>query len=175
MTVEELKKGIVSSDLKYAGAYNYIHQNKPKFIVEYGGGKSTFYLTELVNYLNYGGKVVGYESSPEWYQDHIDNGWNKHNNIFLVDVDHFSYLGKFHVIRYLHPIQDIIDTDFMIIDGPDLTLYDPYPVSTINLLDLVQHTGREIPYFIDGRTSTKTFYRTRLKENLEVEDTKITT
>ncbi len=47
---------------KYLSALNYIVEYQPKVIVEYGGGQSTFMITELVNYLDYGGKVIAYES-----------------------------------------------------------------------------------------------------------------
>lgn len=173
MNLDEIKNKLVSSDQKYAGAYNYIVTYRPKFIVEYGGGESTFYLTELVNSLNYGGKVVGYESNPTWFQRHSNSGWNKHGNIFLVDIDHIPYLDKFYVVRYKHLLEDIEGVDFIIIDGPDLTQYDPYPIATINLLDAIEGFNREIPYFIDGRRGTRDFYRSRLNQNLEIEDTKL--
>ena len=51
-------------DGKYVSAIKHIVEHKPKFIVEYGGGKSTLMITELVNYLDYGGKVIGY-GTPE--------------------------------------------------------------------------------------------------------------
>ena len=72
---------------KYMSAFNYIIENKPKFVVEYGGGQSTWLLTELINYLDYGGKVIGYESNEDWYNDHVKKGWNEHNNVKLVDIE----------------------------------------------------------------------------------------
>lgn len=175
MTLAEIKNKLIGPDLKYGGVVNYIVDNKPMFIVEYGGGKSTFLISELLDVLGYGGKIVGFESNPYWYQDHISKGWNKYNNIFLVDIDHFNYdeVKNQYVVRYLHPIQDVEDVDLVIIDGPDLKLYSPYPSATINLLDIVEYKEKEIPYFIDGRSGTKQFYKSKFKQNLEIQDIKI--
>ena len=156
--LEYYKSRLVASDSKYLGAYNHIVKNKPKFIVEYGGGKSTYNLTELVNFLDYGGKVVGYECNSHWYNDHIEKGWNKYNNIKRVDITEsteFNITG----VRYIHPIEDIKEVDFVIIDGPDLRDFESDPSTTFNLMDIVNHLGYEIPYFIDGRTGTRDFYK----------------
>ena len=150
---------------KYVSALQHIEEHKPKFIVEYGGGQSTFMLTEFVNYLNYGGKVVGYEHNSNWYNDHIENGWNEHNNIKLVDIVEYTFDGgsKYHNIagvRYVHSMEDIEGVDFVIIDGPDLhpKHWKNNPNTTFNLMDIVNHIGYEIPFFIDGRKGTRDFY-----------------
>ena len=48
-------------------------------------------ITELVNYLDYGGKVVGYENKKHYYNQHIERGWNKYNNIKLVEVEEDTF------------------------------------------------------------------------------------
>ena len=153
-----IKNQFVNSG-KYLSAINHIIENKPKFVVEYGGGKSTWMLTELINYLDYGGKVIGYECNEYWYNDHVKKGLNKHNNIKLVDIVESTHSGTAGV-RYLHPIEDIEGVDFVIIDGPDLRpeLWKNNPSTTFNLMDIVNHIGYEIPFFIDGRDGTQDFY-----------------
>mgnify|MGYP001218303042 CR=1 FL=1 len=149
---------------KYMNAINHIIENKPKFVVEYGGGQSTWLLTELINYLDYGGKVIGYEHEEFWYNNHVERGWNEHNNIKLVDAveDVFKSddVRDTNGIRYVHPIEDIEGVDFVIIDGPDLReeLWENIPTTTFNLMDIVNHIGYEIPFFIDGRQGTRDFY-----------------
>ena len=150
---------------KYMGAITYIMENKPKFVVEYGGGQSTWLLSELINYLDYGGKVVGYENNEYWYNDHIKKGYNKYNNIKLVDIVEDTYKSEDNDhyditcgVRYIHPIEDIEGVDFVIIDGPDLKQFQSDPNTTFNLMDIVNHLGYEIPYFIDGRSGTRDFY-----------------
>ena len=158
-----IKNQFVNSG-KYLSAINHIIENKPKFVVEYGGGKSTWFLTELINYLDYGGKIVGYESEEFWYNDHVKNGWNEHNNIKLVDA--VEYVLKNDNcrdtagVRYIHPIEDVEGVDFVIIDGPDLSdeLWEYNPGTTFNLMDIINHIGYEIPFFIDGRDGTQDFY-----------------
>lgn len=139
---------------KYLSALNYIVEHQPKVIVEYGGGQSTFMITELVNYLDYGGKVIAYESDEYWYNQHIESGWNKYDNIKLVEIKQVD-IG----VRYIHPIEDIQGVDFVILDGPDLRKFTPHPNTTYNLKDIVDYIGQEIPYFIDGRTGTRNFYK----------------
>tara|TARA_B100000674_G_scaffold463599_1_gene444719 strand:- start:84 stop:686 length:603 start_codon:yes stop_codon:yes gene_type:complete len=149
---------------KYMSVIKYIIKNKPKFIVEYGGGQSTWMLTELINYLDYGGKIVGYEGEEFWYNAHVKAGWNEHNNVKLVDAveDVFENDGYRVVngIRYVHPMEDIEGVDFVILDGPDLReeLWKNNPSTTFNLMDIVNHIGYEIPFFIDGRLGTRDFY-----------------
>jgi len=162
---------------KYVSAIKHIIENKPKFIVEYGGGKSTLLLTELVNYLDYGGKVVGYENDEHWYNYAIENGWNKHNNIKLVDTEESTEnnaVGKgiSRGIRYTHPMEDIEGVDFVIIDGPHLILFPSDPNVTFNLMDIVNHLGYELPYFIDGRSGTRNFYSDDLSYKTDIGDKK---
>ena len=144
-------------DGKYISAIKHIVEHKPKFIVEYGGGKSTLMITELVNYLDYGGKVIGYENDESFYNQYIEMGWNKHNNIKLVDVVQFDK-GNRSYVKYNHTMKDIKGVDFVIIDGPNLRKFEPFPYSTTNLEDIVEHLGYEIFYFIDGRLGTKKYY-----------------
>jgi|LWDU01.1.fsa_nt_gi hypothetical protein len=164
-------KVVAYRDNKYLSGYEYIVEHKPKFIVEYGGGKSTFDITELVNFLDYGGKVVGYESDEHWYNTHIEEGWNFHNNLKLVNVVQDEYDGVSGV-RYVHPIEDIVGVDFIILDGPELTIYTPYPDTTFNIMDIVDYTGQEIPYFIDGRTGAREFYKDKLGYTTDIGDKK---
>ena len=170
MSLENYKSELVSTrDGKYLSVYNYIVKNKPKFIVEYGGGKSTYDITELVNLLDYGGKVVGYENNEYWYNDHIKNGWNKHNNIKLVNITEDTYnpgseFMSVRGVRYQHPIEDIEGVDFVIIDGPDLQSFSSDPITTFNLMDIVNHLGYEVPYFIDGRAGTRDYYKKNKEE-----------
>ena len=153
-----------AEDGKYVSAIKYIIENKPNFIVEYGV-TSTLLLTELVNYLDYGGKVVGYENNEHYYNYAIERGHNKYNNIKLVDVveDTFDGGTKYYNVsgvRYVHPMEDIEGVDFVILDGPDLhpKHWENNPDTTFNLMDIVNHIGYEIPFFIDGRTGTRDFY-----------------
>ena len=138
---------------KYVNALKHIEEHTPKFIVEYGGGQSTFMLTEFVNYLDYGGKVIGYESDEYWYNDHIEKGWNKYNNVKLVNIEQVDW-----GVRYIHSIEEVQGVDFVILDGPDLTKFTPYPITTYNLKDIVDNLGKEVPYFIDGREGFRNFY-----------------
>ena len=57
-------------------------------------------------------------------------------------------------------MEDIEGVDFVILDGPDLhpKHWENNVDTTFNLMDIVNHIGYEIPFFIDGRTGTRDFY-----------------
>jgi hypothetical protein len=75
-------------------------------------------------------------------------------NITLVNIEQVEW-----GVRYIHPMEEVQGVDFVILDGPDLTKFTPYPITTHNLKDIVDYIGQEIPYFIDGRGGTRSFYK----------------
>ncbi len=160
-------KMLSSGDGKYLGAMKYIIENKPKFVLEYGGGRSTYILTLLINELDYGGKIIGIEESKKWWDHHNENGSNEFNNIILVgnniiDEDKFTYV---------HDLESYKHVDFVILDGPDYRLYGDRLGVTLNLKLLVDYIGKEIPYFIDGREGCVKYYK-KLGYTSEVPDIK---
>ena len=160
-------KMLSSGDGKYLGAMKYIIENKPKFVLEYGGGRSTYILTLLINELDYGGKIIGIEESKKWWDHHNENGSNEFNNIILVgnniiDEDKFTYV---------HDLESYKHVDFVILDGPDYRSYGDRLGVTLNLKLLVDYIGKEIPYFIDGREGCVKYYK-KLGYTSEVPDIK---
>lgn len=145
---------------KYKIAFDYIIKHKPMHIVEYGGGQSTRFINDLLEELNYGGKITAYENNPEFYEISNSEDWNNKGSIKLVEVE-YANETKEH-LRYIHPLEEITDVDFVIIDGPDYRLYPdsigrPSGV-TVNLKDIVDFLGKEIPFFIDGRSGCVEYY-----------------
>ena len=63
----------------------------------------------------------------------------------------------------LRSIEDIEGVDFVILDGPALKDFKSEPSTTFNLMDIVNHLGYTIPYFIDGRSGTRNFYGNNTK------------
>lgn len=148
---------------KYIDAFKYIQKYKPKLIVEYGGGQSTFCINQLLDELDYGGRVVAFESEKEWMNDHTEKGFNRHGSIHLVPITMQCNI-KGH-LRYEHSLEGLEKVDFIILDGPD---YKTYPVVggtpsnlTTNIDDLVEIKGEPIPYFIDGRSGCVNYYRAK--------------
>lgn len=165
----------LTRDNKYLGVLNYIYEHKPKLIIEYGGGKSTYCLKLLLDDLDYGGKVVGFEDNKIWYDDHVRKGFNEDNIIKLVDTEYDEYFTErltWRGRRYLHSYEEYKDVDLVILDGPDFR-DDPYdPHTTFNLMDMVELFERDIPFFIDGRTGTTGFYCNELKYPGYIQDIK---
>jgi hypothetical protein len=163
----EWYKILTSGDGKYLGAMKYIIENKPKFTLEYGGGRSTYVLTLLINELNYGGKIIGIEEVKEWWDHHNEDGSNEFNNIILVG-DSIIEDDKF---TYVHDLESYKDVDFVILDGPDYRAYGDRLGVTLNLKLLVDYIGKEIPYFIDGRQGCVKYYK-KLGYTSEIPDIK---
>ena len=157
---------ILGPDSKDFGAIKYIIENKPKFVLEYGGGKSTWVLTLLINELNYGGKIVGIENQEFWYNDHVSKGLNEFDNIILIE----EYKIDDDKFTYVHDMEPYKDVDFVMIDGPDFRLYGDRLGVTDNLEILVNYTGKKIPYFIDGRSGTVEYYQSIGYEDYMIED-----
>ena len=150
----KLYKQILGNDDKYLSAFTHIFYNHPKLILEYGGGTSTFILSVFLEELNYGGKIVGFEEIKEWYDYHIEQGFNKYNNIVYVE----KMEVEDDCITYLHDLEPYKDVDFIILDGPDYRQYGDRLGVTLNLQKFVEYTNREIPYFIDGRQGCIEYY-----------------
>ena len=160
-------KALISSDGKYFAAFKHIYDNKPKLTLEYGGGRSTHTLQLFINELNYGGRIVGFEETQEFYDHHVEIGANEFNNIVKVEG---KVEGKF--FTYIHDMEPYKDVDFIILDGPDFRTYRDAVGVTTNLKDFVDLLGKEIPYFIDGRQGDVKYYGTTLGYTVEVVDVK---
>ena len=172
-------KTLVSNDGKYFSAIHHIIINKPKLILEYGGGRSTLILSTLLEELNYGGKLVSFEDNKEYYDYHNSNGSNKYNNIVYVedttmDTDEEVSIERNGIpgtrFTYIHDLEPYKDVEFIIIDGPDERITNT--AITTNLELFVDYLGKEIPYFLDGRRGGVDYYKNVKKYKLEVEDVK---
>jgi hypothetical protein len=146
---------------KYENAFKWIVENKPKLIVEYGGGSSTKWINQLLDELDYGGKVIAYENNPEWLEYANNKGENEHGSIRLAQIEVVNRDKGY--VRYVHPIEDVEEVDLVIIDGPDYRVFldtRGHPSNATDNLELiVNHLGREVPYFIDSRTGVVEYYK----------------
>lgn len=162
----KLYESILGSDGKYFSAINYIIANKPKLILEYGGGRSTFIISELLKELNYGGKIISFEDSKKYYDEHVTSGYNVDNNIIYNPQCKID--GKY--FTYIHDLEPYKDVDFIIIDGPDNRVSKTNV--TLNLEVFVDYLDKEIPYFMDGRGGSVDYYKNIKGYKLEVVDVK---
>lgn len=146
--------------IKYKAAFKFIEENKPKLIVEYGSGDSTYYLYKCLEELNYGGKLITYEDNPEWYNKSLKDFPFLKDVLKLVKVQTVD--SKLGYLKYDHKLEDIKEVEMVVIDGPDYRLFlteDGGPSNvTTNLEDIVNYLGKEIPFFIDGREGCIGYY-----------------
>ena len=149
---------------KYNAAFKFIIKNKPKLIVEYGSGGSTYFLQELLNELDYGGKLISFEDNEKFYDKSC-------SNIRLVKVEIVDRIKG--SLRYVHDLDLIKDVELVIIDGPDYQRYlndEGNPTNlTLNLQDIVEHLNKEVPFFIDGRTGCINYYNNVLGYKTHIE------
>ena len=144
---------------KYKPAFDYIIENKPKHIVEYGGGQSTYFINQLLDELDYGGKVTAYEDNPKFFNYSVEQGWNINNSIKLVDTEIIDQeLG---ILRYVHSLDEIVDVDFIILDGPDYREFldnqgHPFNV-TDNIEVIFNGLNKTIPFWIEGRLGSQSY------------------
>ena len=146
---------------KYKPAFDYIKANRPMHIVEYGGGQSTMYVNELLQQLDYGGKVTAFEDNPEFFDYAVKNGWNKNESINLVNTQMID--PDQGIIRYSHTLDEVEGVDFIILDGPDYRIHtcsngEPSSI-TDNIEVLTNELGRDIPFWIEGRIGSQAYYR----------------
>jgi len=145
---------------KYKVAIDYIIENRPKHIVEYGSGESTIIINKLLEELDYGGKLTSYEDNLFFYEKHNELGWNKNNCIKLVDIEVIDNIKG--IVRYVHPLEEIKDVDFIILDGPDYKrfrdVYDNPSNITDNIKVIYDNLKTDIPFWIDGRSGCQRFY-----------------
>ena len=102
-----LYQGIFGDDGKYFAVISYIINNKPKLILEYGGGKSTFIISKILKELNYGGKIVAFEDLKKYYDLHENQGYNLDNNIVYTPESKID--GEF--FTYIHDLEPYKDVD----------------------------------------------------------------
>jgi len=156
---------------KYKDAFDYIIESKPKFIIEYGGGYSTYYINQLLDELNYGAKVITFESEPEWLEKYNQAGYNEKGSIRFAPIEYVDKDNGY--IKYRHSYEGFEEVDFVIIDGPDYRLYTTSTGqpsnATTNLKDIVELKGEEIPYFVEGRLGTVRYYEKDCKYTKRIE------
>jgi hypothetical protein len=142
----------------YAFLVKYITDNKPKNIVEYGSGISTFLIDRLITELDYGATFISFEDDSYWYDKIKKSGLDENNRVKLVDMTthNITIDTSFVGVRYHHGYEELKNTDFVIIDGPELNKLNAN--ATLNLQDMVESIGYIPPYWIDGRSDTIEYY-----------------
>ena len=146
----------------YEFLVRYITENKPKNIVEYGSGISTYMIDKLLTELDYGATFISFEDDPYWYEKIQKSGLDLNNRVQLVDITTHtveltkdftkSYIG----VRYEHGYENMQETDLVLIDGPELNKLNAD--TTLNLHDMVNTIGYVPTYWIDGRHRTVQYY-----------------
>lgn len=161
-------------DWDYDILIDWIIKNKPKTIIEYGSGESTFIIKTLLESLDYDYNLFSFENLEQWYNKIKLSGFDVNNVVSLVEctpliaeTPNKNYQG----CRYEHSYENIPKPDLVIIDGPDLRLFDPVLDTTINLKEMYDYYNcNDINYYIDGRGGTKSYYENLGYGHLNIEN-----
>ena len=161
-------------DWDYDILIDWIIKNKPKTIVEYGSGESTFIIQTLLESLDYDYNLFSFENIEQWYNKIKLSGFDVNNVVSLVECTPLlteTPNKQWQGCRYEHSYENIPKPDLVIIDGPDLRLFDPVLDTTINLKEMYDYYQcDDINYYIDGRMGTKSYYKDLGYEHLNIEN-----
>jgi len=163
----ELSYIVGTDQYDYSGFLEYIELFKPKFIVEYGSGISTYLIDKLITKLDYGAEFISFEDCEHWYNKLKVGGVDINNRVHLVDLGFEEVNGK-KGCRYIHDYDGYEKTDFVLLDGPNVNKLGVD--TTLNLYDIVEKFKVRPAYWIDGRKRTKQFYRSLLETNDNYDD-----
>ena len=152
--------GVSSGDIAFL--HNYIKMHKPRRVIEFGTGKSTWVIAKSMErycWDEYDGKIsfVSMEESRFWYEQQLS----------FLPKQNFSYFDKFakvicsetEIFRYrfaagfsykLTPIEHF---DFCFVDGPDVN-----GSCNMDFVKIVANSDRPITALIDNRKSTQMVY-----------------
>tara|TARA_R110002167_G_scaffold133354_1_gene318388 strand:- start:1404 stop:1901 length:498 start_codon:yes stop_codon:yes gene_type:complete len=144
---------------KYKPVLDYITDNHPMHIVEYGGGESTYVINQHLTNLGYGGKITAFEDNLEFFNFSKEQGWNTSNSIKLTSIERVP--GNEDIVRYTHTVEEIEGVDFFICDGPNYRVHlkedGSYTGITDNIHYMITQLGRNIPFWIEGRHGTQRY------------------
>lgn len=108
----------------------YIYKNKPMTVLEYGSGKTTYIMSTVMKDLNYGGKVISFEDSENWFIQNEDKGLYEGSEVHLVstilgsrveDDPTWDTEDEKKYVYYDHDFSEIDSVDFILSDGPTLS------------------------------------------------------
>ena len=138
----------------------YIIDKKPKNIIEYGSGFTTLLISTLLEDLNYGGSLITFEDSEDFYKMTESIGFyekiNGDSRVELVPLKFENILDK-KCCYYDYDLNKIESVDFVLDDGPDLLKHSANVASS--MLKLKEHFNSYFEYIIDGRIGTTEFYK----------------
>ena len=143
----------------------FITKFKPKHIIEYGPGFSTYLISKVIKDLDYNIKFTSYEDRPQYYNYIKEYGMDPLNVVELVDYQ-ITVKDDLYYFEYLHDYEKHKDVDCIFIDGPGkLTVYDKYkPNINLNLEKFIRKLNKPILHTIDGRHDTAVYYKRLYKE-----------
>ena len=143
----------------------FITKFKPKHIIEYGPGFSTYLISNIIKDLDYKVKFTSYEDHPKYYNNVKKNGMDPLNVVELVDYQ-ITVKDNLYYFEYLHDYDKHKDVDCIFVDGPGrLTIYEEFkPNVNLNLEKFIFKLNKPILHAIDGRHDTGVHYQNLYKQ-----------
>ena len=121
---------------------------------------TTLLISTLLEDLNYGGSLITFEDSEDFYKMTESIGFyekiNGDSRVELVPLKFENILDK-KCCYYDYDLNKIESVDFVLDDGPDLLKHSANVASS--MLKLKEHFNSYFEYIIDGRIGTTEFYK----------------
>jgi len=159
--ISYVPSGVGVSDYRFL--IDYILTEKPKCIVEYGSGYSTWLISQLILDNNLDTTFISHENDKLYFLFILQNLKldRKILNFTPLRLAPEYSTEKYKSVRYNDKIQNYPKVDLVITDGPsnyEQGIKIENNVTT-NYLDIVNtQKGNRPTHWIDGRNATKEFY-----------------
>ena len=143
----------------------YIHEYRPKSIVEYGSGMTTLLMSTILEDLNYGGSISTFEDDHKYYSLGESTGlYSKMNGKNKIELTPVVVSDK-KQCYYDHNINKIDSVDFVLDDGPNINKYNCD--ASINMIMLQEHFKKPFSFLIDGRIRQQKFYQSKYGDKVK--------
>ena len=146
----------------------YVHIKKPKSIIEYGSGFTTFLFSTMLEDLDYGGSLITFEEHEGFYKMADAIGFyekmNGNNRVELGPLKFETNSDKKYCY-YDYDLNKIDSVDFVFDDGPDLIRYKCN--ASMCMLNLKKHFDSSFDFLIDGRIGQQEYYKSIYGEKVK--------
>lgn len=145
----------------YLFLFEYLVTKKPRVVLEYGPGVSTYFMNRVIEECNLPTKVIAFENDLQYYTQIQSAGtMDKWQSIRLVPMllEHVmdNHERPFSTAQYVHDYDSLEKVDLIIIDGPHVNRYGV--TITNNISKFVDYWGFYPDLYFDERVPTREYY-----------------
>ena len=159
--------GVSSGDIAFL--HNYIKAHRPRRVIEFGTGKSTWVIIKCMEqycWPEYNGEItfVSMEESPFWYEQQLKflpkqefPHFDRFTRIICSETEFYRCRFAAGMCYENTPIEHY---DFCFVDGPDIN-----DTCDMDFIKLIANSDRPMSALIDNRKTTQMIYAALLGKN----------